>query len=194
MREIVSVDSLPQIRSLQFTHDFQPPLPHMLGEIEPFHLFLRSVKVAYRRHTLEHTRAVFVSPQETGPLQPGDRGLDLGARRVRALIERYFGIRHPKQLTRGNHYFLRVATSRAADRAEDLGNVPLCQAVIRCEVELRLKIALGKQQDAVRGLAVPSRSACLLQVILDGARDVGVHDQAYVCPCQCPCRTRWSPQ
>ena len=192
MRQIVSVDALPQVRGLQLTQDLQPPPPHVLGEVEPIHLLLRSVKVADRRHALEHVRAVFVSPQKTGALQPGNGRLDLGTHRAPALTKRNLGIRYPKKLARREHHFVGVPAPRAADRTENLGDIPLRQAALGCQVELGLEVALGEQQNTVRGLAVPSRPARFLQVILDGTRYVGVHHQAHVflvdAHAECVCR------
>ena len=47
-----------------------------------------------------------------------------------------------------------------------------CQPAARGQVELRLEVALGEEQHAMRRLSVASRTSRLLQVVLDGPGDL----------------------
>ncbi len=73
-----------------------------------------------------------------------------------------------------------AALVKAAERPQYRLDVTPLQARARRERELLLGVAVLEQQQAVRGPAVPARSASLLQVALQRSGNLGVHDRANV--------------
>ena len=179
-----------RVRRRQDPHHAQHPLADIRPDGPPVTLALdaraggRDVRDPEGRR--EHGREVLVAAGEPGFLQPGDGGAhpvvvgDAVAREIAGVVLQQDLAR------RGDHRVLRVpvvaaaALVETAERPQHRLDVAPLEARAGRERELLLGVAGLEQQQALRAPAVPARAPGLLQVALQRAGYLRVHDRADV--------------
>ena len=188
--ELVGRDAGVRVRLGEGAGDVHHQFPHVFRDSVPAAFALdtlsRLVHALDAQRGGEHGRAILVAARELCLLQPCDRGLDAvvvgGAIALElpvAVLDQYF------PGGRDHGVFLRLAVPLApviepAKCAQHGLDVALLQMGARCERELLLRVVVGEQQQASRGVAVPAGAAGLLQVALERPGDLGVDHGADV--------------
>src|SRR5690606_26183452 len=135
------------------------------------------------RHPLARGKdaaAVLVAREKTTTLEPGDGGLHLRHRiGFDGVDPHVFGIEQ-QLLRRDDDLVAAKALRTPTDALQQPGEVARVQLRSRGETELRLDVLLVEEQHAFRRRAVAPGAAGLLQIVLERAGNVGVHDDANV--------------
>ena len=124
---------------------------------------------------------ILFATQELSALEPGNGGDDFGF--GIPLVSLKAGL-HPvvlQDLARGDDELTALAPVRfKAQLGQNLLNVLLAQTRAFAQAELGFDVMRGIQQHAARVVLVASSATGLLQVVFQGAGNVGVYDQAHV--------------
>ena len=129
----------------------------------------------------EDAGLVLLALDQARPLQPGDGGLDLGLGGAIVGIDAELIVFAEEELARGDDDRLIPEPAPAlAQGLEHADEVAMGEPRARREAELGFDVLLVVQQHAARRRAVPPGTPGLLQVVLQRAGDVGVHDEAHV--------------
>ena len=129
----------------------------------------------------EDFRTVFLAAQQVAFFQPGDRGLDACVVGHGIALEGVVLVFPQDFADGGDNLVVQLLLAvEVAQCPEDAVDFPLAQARPRRQAELRLHVAAVIEQQAARRFPVTAGAARLLQVILQGGRDVGVNDKPHV--------------
>ena len=179
--QLVGADAFVRFGVHQKLDDRQVLRAHRLRKIGPGEFCASLVEGGHPEARRKHSRVVFVALEEAGTLEPRDRRLHSRVR-VGVLgrdgdVEVVVG----EDLPRRDHDLGRGrARGLAAQQPEDLGDVLRGEPRTRRQTELNLDVLLVVEQRASRVVLVAAGTAGLLQIVLDGARNFGMDDEADV--------------
>ena len=129
----------------------------------------------------KHLNPVFLADQQTGLLQPGQRGAHARVVGVAIALEVAVRIFGKNFAGRGDDFpAAALLAVQLADGAQDGLDFALRQPAMGREAELPLHIIRRIQEDTAGGLLIATGAAGLLHVVFQRARNVGVQDQPHV--------------
>ncbi len=179
--QLVGADAFVRLGVHQQLDDLQVLLAHRLRKIGAGEPCARLVERDDAKARRKHPRMVLVALQEARALEPRDRRLDAGVGVGALRRDRHVGVVVGKDLARRDHDLrLARAPGLSAQESQDFDDVLRGKARARRQSELDLDVLLVVEQDALRVALVAARAAGFLQVVLDGAGDLGMDHEPHV--------------
>ena len=129
----------------------------------------------------EHAGLILLAPDQPRPLEPGDGSPDFGLGVAVVDIEADFVLFAEEELARRDHDdVLAQPILPLADGLEHADEVAMRQARACRQGELGFHVLLVVQQHAACSGTVPPGASRLLEIVLEGAGDIGVHHEANI--------------